>query len=179
MVSVASSEIGAMDIDSVDFNSELQQIEREINRCKPTLQSRRDECENIETEICDVRQLQRKAQFVLDNVRSEEENLHERFKNIRLNYEACVEKAGGHEDPNETICVRINELMTQRKELLEELAQMRRKADDNGKKLARVRAMIVEQEVDNSTLAQLIAKALTICYLSLFRRKRMRRRFEN
>lgn len=138
-----------MDVDGVDFNSELEQIEREINRCKPTLQSRRDECENIETEICDVRQLQRKARFVLDNVRSEEENLQERFKNIRLNYEACVEKADGHEDPNETICVRINELMTQRKELLEELTRMKRKADDNGKKLARVRAMIVEQEVGN------------------------------
>lgn len=137
-----------MNVD-IDFNSELRQIEREIERCKPTLRSCRDECENVETEICDVKQLQRKAQFVLDNVRLEEENLHERFKNINLNYEACVERSRDHEDPDEAIRVNISEVTMRRQELLEELTQLKRKADDNGKKLARVRAMVAEQEVDN------------------------------
>ncbi|XP_077266645.1 uncharacterized protein LOC143899831 isoform X2 [Temnothorax americanus] len=147
----AFGEIGAMDIDSVDFNSELRQIEREINRYKPTLQSYRDECENIETEICDVRQLQRKAQFVMDNVRWEEENIHERFKDINLNYDACAERSGGHEDPNETISAGISELTTQKRELLKELGRLKRQANDNGKKLTRVRAMIAEQEEKNAT----------------------------
>ncbi|TGZ53403.1 uncharacterized protein [Temnothorax longispinosus] len=146
----ASGEIGAMNIDSVDFDSELRQIEREINRYKPTLQSCRDECENIETEICDVRQLQRKAQFVMDNVRWEEENIHERFKDINLNYDACVERSSSHEDPNETISAGISELTTQRREMLKELGRLRRQANDNGKKLTRVRAMIAEQEEKNA-----------------------------
>jgi len=135
--------------DSVDLKNELRRIEREIDCCKPTLQSCRDEYESVETEICDVRQLQRKARFVFDNVRSEEENLHERFKNIRLNYEACIERSGGYENPDETIRAKINELTTQRKNLMEELVQLRRRANDNGKKLARVKAMIAEQEVDD------------------------------
>lgn len=148
MIYAASSEIGEMDIDSVDFNSELCQIEREINCCKPTLQSCRDEHENIETDICDVKQLQRKARFVLDNVRSEEEDFRERFKNIHLNYEACVERSGGYEDSNEMIHAKISELTTQRKTLMEDLVQLKRNANDNSKKLARVKAMIAEQEVD-------------------------------
>lgn len=139
-----------MDVHGVDYNSELRQIEREIDRCRPMLQSYCDERENVETEIYDVRQLQRKAQFALDSARSEEEDLHDRFKNIRLNYEACVERSDGHEDPDETIHARINELAAQREQLLEELARLKRKADDNGKKLARVKAMIAEQEVNNS-----------------------------
>lgn len=154
-----------MDVDSVDFNNELRRIEREIDRCRPTLQSCRDECENVETEICDVRQLQRKAQFVLDNVRSEEEDLHDRFKNIHLNYETCVERSGDHQDPDETIHARMNELVTQRRELLEEFAQLKRKADDNGKKLARVRAMIAEQEVDNFFINILSQITLQCCAL--------------
>lgn len=138
-----------MDVDSVNFNNELRQIEREIDRCRPMLQSCRNECENAEMEICNVRQLQRKAQFTLNTVRSEEEDLHDRLKNIRLNYEACVERSGDHEDPDETIHARTNELAAQRKQLLEELARLKRKADDNGRKLTRVKAMIAEQEVDN------------------------------
>lgn len=134
----------------VNFRSKLRQIEREIDRCRPMLQSCRDECENVETEICNVGQLQRKAQFTLDMARSEMEILHDRFKNIRLNYEACVERSGGHEDSDETIHARMNELAAQREELLEELARLKRKADDNGKKLARVKAMIADQEVENS-----------------------------
>lgn len=139
-----------MDVDSVDFNSELNQIEREINRCNPTLQNLRIDLENVETESCNMRQLQRKAQFVLENVRSEQEHFCERFKNIRLNYKGCVEKLGGHEDPDEeTIRAKTSEVKAQRKELLGELERLRKKADDNGKKLARVRVMIAEQEVDN------------------------------
>ncbi|XP_011050476.1 PREDICTED: uncharacterized protein YGR130C-like [Acromyrmex echinatior] len=140
-----SSEIEVM---NDDLKNELRQIEREINCCKPMLQIYRNKYENIETEICDVRQLQRKARFVLDNVRLEEEDLCERFKNIHLNYKACIEKSG-YKDPNETIHIKINELTTQKKHLLEELVQLRRKADDNTKKLARVNAMIAEQEKKN------------------------------
>ncbi|KYN18034.1 hypothetical protein ALC57_09679, partial [Trachymyrmex cornetzi] len=141
-----SSEIEVMNDN--DLKNELCQIEKEINCYKPMLQNYRNEYENIETEICDVRQLQRKAQFVLDNVRLEEEDLCERLKNIHLNYKACIEKSG-YKDPNEMIRIKINELTTQRKNLLEELVQMKRKADDNRKKLARVNAMIAEQEVIN------------------------------
>ncbi|KYN08314.1 hypothetical protein ALC62_00697 [Cyphomyrmex costatus] len=132
--------------DNVDLENEFRQTEKEINCCKPMLQSYRNEYENIETEICYVRQLQRKAQFVLENVRLEEEDLCERFKNIHLNYEACKEKSG-YEDPNEMIPMKINELTTQKKNLLEELVQLRKKADNNTKKLTRVKAMIAEQEV--------------------------------
>ncbi|XP_011166337.1 uncharacterized protein LOC105200472 isoform X2 [Solenopsis invicta] len=145
----AYSKIGVIN-DSVDLiNSKLSQIEREIDCNKPMLQSCRDKYENIETEICNARQLQRKAQFVLDNVRSEEENLHESFRNLRLNYEMCVEKSGGYQDPNETIRVKINEVTTLRKNLMEELLQLRKKLDDDGKKLVRVKAMITEQEKKN------------------------------
>lgn len=147
----ALSEIDAMNVDSVDFNSELRQIEREIDRCKPTLQGYRDESENIETEICNVRQLQRKARFVLNNVRSEEQDLHERFKNISIDYDTCVERSGGYEDPNETIRAKISELTTLRTNLSEDLAQMRRRADSNAKKLVRVKAMIAEQEDEYAT----------------------------
>jgi len=143
-ICAVSNEVEVMN----DLKNELRQIEREINYCKPMLQSYCNEYENIETEICDVRQLQRKARFVLDNVRLEEEDLCERFKNIHLNYEACIEKSG-YKDPNETIRIKINELTTQKKNLLEELVQLRRKADDNTKKLIRVNAMIAEQEVIN------------------------------
>jgi len=135
-----------MDVDSVDFNSELRQIEKEIDRYKPTLQSSRDERENVETEICDTRQLQRKAQFVLDNVRLEEENLHEHFKKIHLNHEECKEKSSANKEPTETIRARMSELAAQRKELLEELTRLRKNVDDNEKKLARVKAMLAEQE---------------------------------
>ncbi|XP_018306179.1 uncharacterized protein [Mycetomoellerius zeteki] len=96
-----------------------------------------------------IRQLQRKARFVLDNVRLEEEDLCERFKNMHLNYEACI-KISSYEDPNETIRIKINELTTQKKNLLEELIQLRKKADDNTKKLACVKAMIAEQEEKNA-----------------------------
>ncbi|KYN32307.1 hypothetical protein ALC56_13164 [Trachymyrmex septentrionalis] len=135
-------------IEVMDLKNKLRQIEREINCCKPMLQSYRNEYKNIEMEICEIRQLQRKARFVLDNVRLEEEDLCERFKNIHLNYEACIEKSD-YKDPNEMIRIKINELTTQKKNLLEELVQLRRKADDNIKKLARVNAMIAEQEVIN------------------------------
>lgn len=118
------------------------------------LQNYCNEYENIETEICNIRQLQRKARFVLDNVRLEEEDLCERFKNMHLNYEACI-KISSYEDPNETIRIKINELTTQKKNLLEELIQLRKKADDNTKKLACVKAMIAEQEVIISILAHL------------------------
>ncbi|XP_028046720.1 uncharacterized protein LOC105837656 isoform X1 [Monomorium pharaonis] len=144
----ASSEMNAVDL------NKLRQIEREIDCYKPMLRSYRDKYENIETEICDVRQLQRKARFVLDNVRSEEEDLHASFRNLRLNYEACVERSSGYEDPNETIHAKINELTTMRRKLMEELTQFRKKADNHGQKLARVKAMITEQEKRNATQLQ-------------------------
>ncbi|XP_036144596.1 uncharacterized protein LOC105837656 isoform X2 [Monomorium pharaonis] len=140
-------------MNAVDLNK-LRQIEREIDCYKPMLRSYRDKYENIETEICDVRQLQRKARFVLDNVRSEEEDLHASFRNLRLNYEACVERSSGYEDPNETIHAKINELTTMRRKLMEELTQFRKKADNHGQKLARVKAMITEQEKRNATQLQ-------------------------
>ncbi|XP_011879842.1 PREDICTED: uncharacterized protein LOC105568631 isoform X2 [Vollenhovia emeryi] len=143
-----------MDVDGIDFDNELRRIENEINRHISTLQSHRYECENTEVKIRDVRQLQRKAQFVLNNVQSEQETFYERFKNLSLNYEACVERSGGHEDPNETIRARISELTTRKNELLDELARLRRNLNDNGRKLANVRAMIVEQEGKNAKQLQ-------------------------
>ncbi|EZA61868.1 hypothetical protein X777_04679 [Ooceraea biroi] len=44
----------------------------------------------------------------------------------------------------------MNELTSQRNSLMEELVQLRRHADDNGRKLAHVNAVITEQEVINS-----------------------------
>lgn len=145
----ASSTVNAMDVDndSMDCNIELNQMEREIDEYKSKLRNCRDKYENMETEICNTRQLQSKALFVLDNVQPMEEDLHERFKNIHVNYEACVVKSGGYEDLDETLRAKINELAKQRNALMEELTQLRKNADDNDKKLARVKAMVTEQEV--------------------------------
>lgn len=164
MIYVASNEINVMDVDSIDFNSELRQIEREINRYKPTLQSSRDERENVETEICNTRQLQRKAQFVLDNVRLEEENLHEHFKKIRLNYEECKERSSDDKDPTETVRARMSELAARRKELLKELTRLRKNVDDNEKKLAHVKAMLAEQEVNSFNIRPIDHENSYNCY---------------
>ncbi|XP_050456440.1 uncharacterized protein LOC126854086 [Cataglyphis hispanica] len=143
-----------MDVDNMDYNSELHQMEREIDHYKSKLRDCRDKYENMETEISDVRRLQSKSLFVLNNVQSMEEDLQESFKNIHLNYEACAEKCGGYEDLNETINAKINELKIQRNALIEELAQLKKNADDNNKKLIRVKAMITEQEEKNAILLQ-------------------------
>ncbi|XP_011644095.1 LOW QUALITY PROTEIN: uncharacterized protein LOC105431540 [Pogonomyrmex barbatus] len=152
-INIASGKDDAMDIDSIDLNTELYRVEKELDCCKPTLQSCREKYESTETEICDVKQLQCKAQFVLDNVQLEGKDLNERLKNIHVTYETCV-KISGSEDTNETIRAKINELTTQRKTLMEELVQLRKTANDNEKKLARVNAMITDQEEKNLTLLQ-------------------------
>lgn len=145
----ASSTVSLMDVDSMEYNSELHRMERKIDHYKSKLRDCRDKYENMETEIRNVRRLQSKSLFVLDNVQPMEEDLQERFKNIHLNYEACVEKSGGYEDLGEMISAKINELKIQRNALMEELAQLRKNADDNNKKLARVKGMITEQEVSD------------------------------
>lgn len=146
----ASSTASAMDIESdMDYNSKIHQMEREINHYKSKLRNCRDKYENMETKICNVRRLQSKSLFVLNNVQPMEEDLHERFKNIHLNYEACAEKSGGYEDLDETLRAKLNELTIQRNALMEELVQLRKNADDNNKKLARVKAMISDQEASD------------------------------
>lgn len=122
-------------------------MEREIDHYKSKLRDCRDKYENIETKICNVRQLKSKTLFMLNNVQPMEEDLHERLKNIHLNYETCTEKSGGYEDLDETIRAKINELTIQRNALMKELAQLKKNADDNNKKLVRIKAMITEQEV--------------------------------
>ncbi|KMR04578.1 laminin subunit beta-4 [Lasius niger] len=151
----ASSTASAMDIDSdTDYNSKIHQMEREINHYKSKLRNCRDKYESMETKICNARRLQSKSLFALSNVQPMEEDLHERFKNIHLNYEACAEKSGGYEDLDETLRAKLSELTIQRNALMEELVQLRKNADDNNKKLARVKAMISDQEKKNAILLQ-------------------------
>lgn len=136
-----------MNSENSDLGNELRQMERNINYYKTKLQSCRDRYENVEMGICDVKRFQQKALFELNNARMEEQNLQEHLEMIRLNHEACVEKSGGYEDLDEKVRVTISELTTQRSTLMEELVQMRKITDINGKKLARVNTMIEEQEV--------------------------------
>lgn len=151
-----------MNVDDIDYNSELHQMERKIEYYKLKLRDSRDKYENIETKICNVRQLQNKALFVLNNVQPMEEDLHERLKNIHLNYETCTEKLGGYEDLEETVRAKINELTIQRDALMEELAQLKKNADDNNKKLIRVKAMIMEQEVISPPMFKLLLQGLHV-----------------
>lgn len=138
-----------MDIDNMDYDSKIHQMERNIDHYNSKLRNCRDKYESMETKICNVRQLQSKSLFVLKNVQPMEEDLHEQFKNIRINYEACAKKSGDNEDLDETIRTKINELSIQRNTLIEELMQLKKNADDNNNKLARVKAMITEQEVSD------------------------------
>ncbi|KAM0731452.1 hypothetical protein ACS0PU_002512 [Formica fusca] len=176
----ASSTVSVMDVDSMEYNSELNRMERKIDHYKSKLRDCRDKYENMETEICNVRRLQSKSLFVLDNVQPMEEDLQERFKNIHLNYEACVEKSGGYEDLGEMISAKINELKIQRNALMEELAQLRKNADDNNKKLARVKGMITEQEEKNAILLQdLKEKSENVVSISPYIKKRINIVLEN
>lgn len=148
---LASNKIDMMDIDeNIDFNNGLCEMEQNINYYKSKLQRCRDKYERAETEIRDIRRLRCEAQFALNNARMEEEDLHERLRNLHLTYETCVKKSGDQEDLDETIRAKIRELTALRDTLMEELTQLRKTANDNGKKFARVNAMIAEQEVYNS-----------------------------
>ncbi|XP_072764609.1 uncharacterized protein [Anoplolepis gracilipes] len=169
-----SSTVNAMDVDNMDYNSELHQIKKEIDHYKLKLRNCRDKYENMETKICNVRRLQSTSLFVLNNVQPMEEDLHESFKNIHLNYEACVKKSGDDEDLDETIRTKISELTTQKNTLMEELVQLRKNADDNNKKLARVKTMIVEQKEKNAILLQnLKEKSENVASISPNIRKRI------
>lgn len=154
-----------MDVDNMDYNSEVHKIEKKIDHYKSKLRNCRDKYENIETTIYNVRRLQSKSLFVLNNVQPMEEDINERFTNIHLNYEVCVEKSGGHKDLDETIRAKINELTLHRNTLMQELAQLRKNADDNNKKLARVKAMITEQEVNDFNITIIIVKLIYIISL--------------
>ncbi|XP_014485771.1 PREDICTED: golgin IMH1-like [Dinoponera quadriceps] len=144
--------------ESIDLTSELERMERNINYYESKLQSCRDKYESVEMEICDVKQLQYKAQFQLDHTRLEELSMQERLQKIRLNYEACVEKSSGYEDPDERVHAMISELTTQRNALMQELKQLKKNAEKNGAKLAHVRAMIKEQEEKNAILLRELMK---------------------
>lgn len=133
---------------SIDFESELHQMESKINYYKSKLQSCRDKYESVQIEIDGVKRMQHKALFVLNNTQLEEQILHERLEDLHLNYETCVKKSDC-EDLDETIRAKTNELATQRKTLMEEMKQLKKHADENDKKLARVRVMITEQEVNS------------------------------
>lgn len=133
----------------MNFDNELYRMEREIDHYKLKLQSSREKYEKIKTEICDVNQLQHKASFMLSNMQLKKENLCKRLNNEHLNYDLCVEKSGGYKDLDEKIHTRISEMATKRSNLMKELTQLKKTVDDNNKKLARVNAMITEQEVSN------------------------------
>ncbi|XP_012232355.1 epidermal growth factor receptor substrate 15-like [Linepithema humile] len=153
-----SSEMSTINTESMDFDSELHQMERAIDHYKLKLQRSRENYERVETEICDVNQLQHKASFMLNDMQLKKENLYECLKNIHLNYESCVEKSGGYKDQDEKIRTKVSELATKRSNLMEELTQLKKNADDNDKKLVRVKAMITEQEQKNMMLLRELKK---------------------
>lgn len=169
-----------MNVDDIDYNNELHQMKRKIDHYKSKLRDCRDKYENMVTTICNVRHLQNKASFVLNNVQPMEEDLHERLKNIHLNYETCTQKLGGYEDLDEKVRTKINELTIQRDALMEELAQLKKNADDNDKKLIRVKAMIMEQEVISTPMFNYYCSLHVNFYnKNLFFRKRTRYCFKN
>lgn len=136
-----------MDFESVNLSSELNQIEQNVNYYKWRLQNCRDQYENVEMKICDVRQSQEEALFALNKARMKEEDLQERLEDINLSYQVCVEKSGGIQDPDERIRATISELTTRRNTLMQELVGLRKITENNNRKLARVNVMITEQEV--------------------------------
>jgi len=152
MICAASGGISATEVENTDFNNEFRRMEGKINYYKAKLRSCREKYKSVETSIHDARKrCSQKGLFVLDDAgQSEEENLHERLRDIHLSHDACVKKSNSQKNPNETIRANIGELTLQRNTLMEELMQLRRNADDNDRKLARVNAMITEQETVNS-----------------------------
>lgn len=130
---------------NMDFDN--HQMQQEFNRYKLKLQNKREKYERAKLEICDVNQSRHKATFALNDMQLKIENVQQQLKNVHMNYESCVEKAGGYKDLNEKIHTNVSELAMKRDNLREELVQLKRIADDNNKKLARVNAMIAEQEV--------------------------------
>jgi chromosome segregation ATPase len=151
MICAASSGIGTMDIESTDFNNEFRRMEGKLNYYKAKLRSCREKYDSVEMNIHDMRKRLQKGLFILDNAeQSEEENLHERLRDIHLSHDACAKKSDSQKNLNEMIRANIGELTLRRNTLMEELMQLRRNADDNDRKLARVNAMITEQEIINS-----------------------------
>lgn len=144
----SSSTVSEMDID-MDYDSKIHQVKRKLDYYMLKLCSCRDKYKSMETKICNVKQSQSKPLFMLKNVQSMEEDLHKQFKNIHINYEACIEKSGNYKDLDEMLRTKMNELSIQRNTLMEELVQLRKNVDDNNKKLVRVKAMITEQEVSD------------------------------
>jgi len=150
MIRAASGGISATEVENTDLNNELRRMEGKINYYKAKLRSCRERYKSVETNVHDARKRSRKGSFVLDDAgQSEEENLHERLRDIHLSHDACVKKSDSQKNPNETIRANIGELTLQRNTLMEELMQLRRNADDNDRKLARVNAMITEQETES------------------------------
>ncbi|RLU21168.1 hypothetical protein DMN91_005541 [Ooceraea biroi] len=149
----ASSKISARaDVESTDFSGKPQQ--RQINYYRSRPQSCREKYESGEAEVCGVKEkLQWRGLFVLDNAREDDDeiNLRERLRDIHLSDDACT-KEPDSQNLSETIRANMNELTSQRNSLMEELVQLRRHADDNGRKLAHVNAVITEQEEKNVTL---------------------------
>ncbi|XP_020286008.1 uncharacterized protein LOC109855806 isoform X2 [Pseudomyrmex gracilis] len=133
-----AGESGEFSMTSIDFESELHQMESKINYYKSKLQSCRDKYESVQMEIDDAKRMQHKAKFVLNNTQLEEQILHERLKDLHLNYETCVKKSD-FKDLDKTIRAKTNELATQRKTLMDEIKQLKKHADENDKKLARVK----------------------------------------
>lgn len=139
------SEVGAMDVESVDFNDELRRMERKIDYYKSRLQSCREKYVEVDIRRDPRERRLWKSLFVFDKMRSDEKDLHERLRDIHLSHDARPSDGPGT-TPSETIRANMSELTSRRNTLMEELLQMRRNADDNDRKLAHVNAMITERE---------------------------------
>ncbi|XP_029158774.1 uncharacterized protein LOC114931030 [Nylanderia fulva] len=173
-----SSTVSEMDID-MDYSNKTHEMERKIDHYKSKLRNCRDKYESMETKIYNVRRLQSKSLFVLQNVQPMEEDLHEQFKNINLNYEMCVKKSSDYEYLEKTLHTKISELSIQRNTLMEELVQLRKNADDNNKKLALVKVMITEQEEKNAVLLQCLKEKSENVFISPNIAKRINTVLEN
>lgn len=125
---------------SFDFG----QTEKEIDNIKLELAGTRKEYQAVGAEICKVTQLKNKAMFILKDTQRKYSQFEKDLKEIHSDYVELVKSVNSHE---KTIYRRIESLTLERNMLKNEIDEMRRRADENDKKLAEIKKLITIQEV--------------------------------
>ncbi|XP_076380404.1 uncharacterized protein LOC143259959 [Megalopta genalis] len=130
-------------------------VDEEINDIKVELAKSRKEYQSVEEEIREVCRLKDKGLFILKDKERKYKELESEMNEIHNDYMKCVEKVNSYE---KNVQHKIESLTLLRANLKQELEELQKRADENGRNLADIKRRITVQEKKNIALLRRLKK---------------------